>query len=218
MDADAVRDAITNERMSLCDLLEELDDAEWGTPSLCAGWTVKDVVAHLTTTTRTTVLDMVAAMARARGDFHRMTDRRARTRAQRFTPADLIAQLRRSATSPRRMPGSGPLDPLVDLLVHGQDIARPLLRDRPLPAGPAVAALTYVAGNRFYDAPARLADLHLVATDVDWTSGSGQEISGAAGDLLLIATGRPAGLAGLSGPGTDVLTARMQGPALRPGP
>ncbi|MEU6425977.1 maleylpyruvate isomerase family mycothiol-dependent enzyme [Microbispora sp. NPDC046973] len=218
MDADAVRDAITNERMSLCDLLEELDDAEWATPSLCAGWTVKDVVAHLTTTTRTTVLDMVAGMARARGDFHRMTDRRARTRAQRSTPADLIAQLRGSATSPRRMPGSGPLDPLVDLLVHGQDIARPLHRDRPLPAGPAVAALTYVSGNRFYDAPARLADLRLVATDVDWTSGSGQEISGAAGDLLLIATGRPAGLAGLSGPGLDVLAARMQGPAPLHGP
>ncbi|GAB3156719.1 hypothetical protein GCM10027161_63890 [Microbispora hainanensis] len=101
--------------------------------------------------------------------------------------------------------------------VHGQDIARPLHRDRPLPAGPAVAALTYVAGDRFYDAPARLADLHLVATDVDWTSGSGQEISGTAGDLLLIATGRPAGLAGLSGPGMDVLTARMQGPAPRLG-
>jgi uncharacterized protein (TIGR03083 family) len=211
MDADAARDAVTKERTSLCDLLEQLNDAEWATPSLCAGWTVKDVVAHLTTTTRTTVLDMLAGMARARGDFHRMTDRRARELARRLTPAELIAQLRRSATSPRRMPGSGPLDPLVDLLVHGQDIARPLHRDRPLPSGPAVAALSYVAGNRFYDAPARLADLHLIATDVDWSSGRGQEVSGTAGDLLLVATGRPAGLAGLSGPGTDVLAARMHG-------
>ncbi|MGN9844935.1 maleylpyruvate isomerase family mycothiol-dependent enzyme [Nonomuraea sp. H19] len=217
MDTDAARDAVTNERMSLCDLLEQLDDAEWATPSLCAGWTVKDVVAHLTTTTRTTALDMVTGMARARGDFHRMTDRRARKRSQTLTPAELIAQLRQSATSPRRMPGSGPLDPLVDLLVHGQDIARPLHRDRPLPEGPAVAALTYVAGNRFYDAPARLADLHLIATDVDWTSGRGQEIRGTAGDLLLVATGRPAGLAGLSGPGMDVLTARMHGLEPRPG-
>ncbi|NRQ40272.1 maleylpyruvate isomerase family mycothiol-dependent enzyme [Nonomuraea sp. NN258] len=209
MDTEAVHAAVEAERLSLCALLEKLDDAEWATPSLCSGWTVRDVAAHLTTTTRTTPLSMVTGMIRARGDFHRMTDRRARARAAAATPAELVTLLRESAASARRMPGSGPLDPLVDLLVHGQDIARPLGRDRPMPRAAAVAALSYVAGNRFYHAPERLDGLRLVASDAPWTSGDGQEVRGTAADLLLVATGRPAGLAGLSGPGLDVLTARM---------
>lgn len=214
MDADSVRDAIAKERTSLCDLLDRLDDTEWATPSLCTGWTVKQVAAHLTTTTRTTALQMVALMAGARGDFDRMMDRRARKVADRHTPAELIALLRQSASSSRRVPGSAPLDPLVDLLVHGQDIARPLHRDRPLPEGPAIAALDFVAGNRFYDAPARFAGLRLVATDLDWTFGEGEEVAGTGCDLLLVGTGRTAGLDGLSGPGKDMLTARMHGSGL----
>ncbi|MGI9156918.1 MAG: maleylpyruvate isomerase family mycothiol-dependent enzyme [Marmoricola sp.] len=203
---------VESERLSLCKLLEDLDPADWTVVSLCPDWTVRDVVAHLTTTTRATKPDMILAMIRARGNFHRMTSRTARRRASAFTPAELVAQLRDTAGSTRRMPGSGPMDPLVDVLVHGQDIAHPLGRDRALPREAAAAALAYTANNAFYGAPNRFAQLRLVATDADWTSGeAADEVRGPIRDLLLVATGRPTGLAGLAGTGLERLNARFAG-------
>jgi len=43
MDRDQVWEAIGRERLSLADLLDELSAQEWETPSLCAGWRVRDV-------------------------------------------------------------------------------------------------------------------------------------------------------------------------------
>ncbi|MEN3615181.1 maleylpyruvate isomerase family mycothiol-dependent enzyme [Plantactinospora sp. ZYX-F-223] len=199
------------ERLRLCAFLEQLDPADWLVPSLCQGWTVHDLVAHLTIPTRATMPDVIIGAIRARGNFHRMTARQARDRAARFTPDELIAQLRETAGSDRRMPGSGPMDPLVDVLVHGQDIARPLRRPLPMPVTLAVAALDYVLDNRFTGAPKRVADLRLVAADADWATETGTaEVRGPAADLLLAAMGRPEGLSTVSGSGIDRLTERLR--------
>src|SRR5690242_7912912 len=48
MDVDTVWQHIDTERAWMADLLESLSDEQWGTPSLCEGWTVRDVGAHLT--------------------------------------------------------------------------------------------------------------------------------------------------------------------------
>jgi len=93
--------------------------------------------------------------------------------------------------------------------VHGQDIARPLDRPHPVPTDVAVPVLTYVAGNRMLAGPRRLTGLQLVATDAHWSAGEGAQVRGSAADLLLVAAGRPAGLAGLTGPGVDRLTERL---------
>jgi uncharacterized protein (TIGR03083 family) len=210
VDEGQIRAAIEYERLSLADFLDGLEPAEWAVPSLCPDWTVREVVAHLTLPTRTSLFGMVAGMLRARGDFHRMTATSARARAAAFPPAELIRQLRETAASTRRMPGSGPLTPLVDILVHGQDIVRPLARPRSMPAEPATAALAFVADVAFYGAPERLAGLTLIATDTGHTLGPGPEpVRGSTDDLLLVATGRPAGLAGLSGPGVARLSSRL---------
>jgi len=39
---------IASERTGLADELERLTPEQWATPSLCTGWTVRDVAAHLT--------------------------------------------------------------------------------------------------------------------------------------------------------------------------
>ncbi|WP_433465112.1 maleylpyruvate isomerase family mycothiol-dependent enzyme [Spirillospora sp. CA-128828] len=202
---DEVADAVKAERRRLSDYLENLDDEAWTVQSLCDVWTVREVVAHLTISTRATIGSVIGPAIRARGDFDRMTARMARDRAARFTPAELIQQLRESAESSRRMPGSGPMDPLMDLLVHGQDIARPLERRHEMPVELAVPALAYVAGSRFHGGPKRLAGLELIATDADWSWGRGLRVRGSAEDLLLAAAGRPVALAHLTGPGTDLL-------------
>lgn len=210
MDQKMILLAVEAERLRLCAFLEELGTTEWSVPSLCQGWTVRDVVAHLTIPTRATMSDVIIGAIRARGSFHRMTTRQARDRAARFTPDDLIAQLRETAGSARRMPGSGPMDPLVDVLVHGQDIARPLRRPLPMPVTLAVPALDHVVNTPFTGAPKRVADLRVVAPDANWATGTGTaEVRGPATDLLLAVLGRPDGLSTLSGSGLDLLTRRL---------
>ena len=194
-------------------MLDRLDAVQWRAPTLCSGWTVRDVVAHLTAPTRTSLPAMVLQMALARGDFDRMADRDARRRGERSAPRELVAQLRETAGSPRRMPGSSPLDPLVDVLVHGQDICRPLGLARPVPVAAAQVALSHVSTSVFHGAPGRLKGLRLLATDSEWTHGPDgrPEVRGSTADLLLVATGRPAGLDGLDGPGVETLHARLDG-------
>ncbi|MEU0487157.1 maleylpyruvate isomerase family mycothiol-dependent enzyme [Streptosporangium sp. NPDC006013] len=210
MDRDEILAWVKAERLSLADFLDDLDDHEWKAASLCSGWTVHDVAAHLTLSTRTTLLGTIKGMIRARGDWERMEADLARERAARFGPAELIAQFRETAGSPRRAPGSAPLDPLTDVLVHGQDIARPLGRVREMPAERTVAVLDHVWRSFFYGARKRFRGTRPVATDLDWSAGEGpDEVRGPAADLLLLATGRAAGLAGLSGPGVERIAATL---------
>ncbi|MEU4411004.1 maleylpyruvate isomerase family mycothiol-dependent enzyme [Streptosporangium sp. NPDC023963] len=210
MDDEEIFSWTADERLGLAALLGELEDHEWAVASLCPGWTVHDVAAHMTLSTHTLFLDTLRGVIRTRGDINRVFADQARDRAARFGPAELVAQLRETAGSRRRGLGSRPLDTLVDVLVHGQDIARPLGRVREMPAERAVAGLGRVLGTGFYGAPRRLRGTRLVATDLDWAAGEGpDEVRGPAGDLLLLATGRAAGLAGLSGPGVERVAAAL---------
>ena len=149
MDETEIASAVQRERLRLCDVLDVLRPEEWAALSLCAGWTVREVVAHLTVPTRATWPQVLVGAMRARGSFDRMATAWARQRTTRFTSAELVGQLRETAGSTHRMPGSGPMDPLVDVLVHGQDIARPLDRPLPMPVALAAEVLEYVAGNAF---------------------------------------------------------------------
>ena len=205
-----VAPAVTAERLGLCDLLDTLDADDWQTPSLCAGWTVHHVVAHLTLTTRDSVWDLIKGAIAARGDFNRMTADMARHHADRFAPPDLIGQLRATAASTRRTPMSSRLDPLVDILVHAQDIVRPLGRTHPTPPEHALPAVVHAMNSRWYGGSKRFDGVTLIATDSDWSAGTGgSEVCGTMGDLLLLATGRRAGLTELTGSGVDLLAARL---------
>jgi uncharacterized protein (TIGR03083 family) len=202
MDLDEIMVWTRAERLELADFLDDLDEHEWVSDSLCRGWTVHDVLAHVTV--RDTFRATIVGVLRAGGNWNGMTERMARDWAARFTPAELIAQLRENAGSARRAPGAGPLDPLVDTMIHGQDIARPLGRWRAMPTEPAVVALEHVLRSPFYGARKRLRGMRVVATDADWSAGAGtEEIHGSLSDLLLVATGRSAGLAGLTGSGAE---------------
>ncbi|MEV6286867.1 maleylpyruvate isomerase family mycothiol-dependent enzyme [Kribbella sp. NPDC051770] len=210
MDDRAVLALTTAERLSLADFFESLSAAEWRADSLCAGWTVHDVAAHLTLSTRTTLGMVVRGAIRARGSFDRMELTFATERAARYSPAELVTQLRGTAASAHRTLGAGIVDPLLDALVHGQDVARPLGRVREMPAEAAVIALEHVLKSKFYGAQKRLRNTRLVATDYPWSGGSGAlELRGSLADLILTATGRPAGLAALYGSALPSVTSAL---------
>ncbi|WP_300012822.1 maleylpyruvate isomerase family mycothiol-dependent enzyme [Pseudonocardia sp.] len=204
----AVDDAVAAERRHIADHVADLSDEQWSTPSLCAAWTVRDVLAHLTTTTRLSVPLLLRAAVRARGSFDRMEIDLAAARAAAFTSTELVAQLRESAGSTRRFPGSTPMDPLMDLVIHGQDIARPLGLAYASPPAVVSACLAYVATTTFMGGRRRLAGVRLVSADTGWTLGEGPELRGPDVDLLLVASGRRAGLTALDGPGVAVVVGR----------
>jgi uncharacterized protein (TIGR03083 family) len=209
LDEDAVWAAIDRERSSLADLLDDLQEAEWDVPSLCAGWRVREVAAHLALS-HTSTGAALTAMVRARGSFDRMV-RDTALRHAAAPPAQLVGEIRAMVGSRRRAPGITHLEPLLDVLVHGQDIAIPLGRTRPMPLDPAVAAATRVWTTPWplstaFSCRRRLRDLQLVATDVDWRAGAGERVEGPIEVLLLLLTGRTAAaLPRLGGPGADRL-------------
>lgn len=208
---DDVWRATDSERLSLADLLDDLTPPEWAAPSLCAGWTVRDVAAHLALA-HTGVLAGAVGAVRARGSFDRMVHDTAVRHAAEPT-AVLVGQIRAMVGSRRHAPGISHLEPLLDVLVHGQDIALPLGRPREVPVVPAAAAATRVWTYRWpwtipFRARARLRGLRLAATDVEWSAGEGAPVEGPVGALLLLLTGRTAAaLPRLSGPGVRLLTA-----------
>lgn len=201
--------AVGAERRRLADAVDDLTHDQWATASLCAAWSVGDVVAHLTTTTRTGPLRVLRAAVRARGNFDRMEiDLAARQRAA-HSPAELVVLLHESADSTHRMIGSSPMDPLMDLVIHAQDIARPLGLRYDSPPEVVVACLAYVASNTFMGGPRRSSGLRIVSADTGWSFGAGPEVRGPDVDLLLALSGRRAGLAALDGPGAGRLAARV---------
>ncbi|MHC1562105.1 maleylpyruvate isomerase family mycothiol-dependent enzyme [Actinomycetospora sp. C-140] len=210
MDTADLQADITAERRGLADVIDALRPEQWQEPSLCTGWTVEILVAHLTLTSRITPLQAMWGVVTAGFDINTMIDRAARAHAARYSPAELAAQFRESVDWTRRPFGAKPRDPLVDILVHGQDLTRPLAIAHPMPPAHVVPALEYAVGASFYSAPKRLRGLCLVATDADWSSGDGdRELRGPSGDLLLVTTGRATGLAALEGSAVDEMATRL---------
>jgi len=215
MDRDAVWQAIDAQKSSLADLLDDLSEEEWRQPSLCAGWSVRDVAAHLTLQ-HISVRTGVAEMVRARGSVDRMIHDAACRRATRPT-AELVGLIRVQLGSRRHPPGVSYLEALTDALVHSQDIAVPLGRPRPMPPAVAATAANRVLTMRFPPNPwRRLDDFRLIATDTDWAAGSGPEVRGPMEALLLVLTGRPVALPRLSGTGADALATRLADPTRTP--
>ena len=209
LDRTAIQAALADERRRLADHVADLTEEEWSTPSLCEAWTVRDVIAHLGTTTRTSARKILREAIRARGSFDRMEIVLAAERVASYPSDELVAQLRESADSTRRMFLSAPMDPLMDVVIHAQDISRPLGKPYRSPAEVVSACLAYVARNKLMGGPKRLAGVTVVSTDTGWRSGEGPELRGRDDELLLVAAGRAAGLPTLTGAGLDVVAARL---------
>ena len=179
---------IDDERAWMADLLDSLPQEAWRHPSLCAGWTVRDVGAHLTFA-HARVRDLLVPSVRAAFRY----DVLVRDTAVRspLTNAEIVATLRGFTGSRKRVAFITDLEPLIDILVHNQDICRPLGIDHPMPPEAAAAAADRVVTTR---PPLRRwtppRGVRLVATDVDWAYGTGEEVRAPVQSHLLTLTGR----------------------------
>lgn len=199
------------ERAALIADLTNLEDVQWGTPSLCDGWTVQDVAAHLVDSARTTRLGFAVGLIRSRFDFHRLNARGVQ-RERGASPQETLERLRQVAT--RRSTPPAPLDSrLVEEIVHGEDIRRPLGLSRSYPQDAVVRALGIQTRTptSFGGAKELVTGIRLTATDTDLSIGAGPEVSGTALSLLLTISGRRPALEELHGPGVAALTDRLSG-------
>ena len=223
MNPDELWAAIDTQRLRTTDLLNELTPGEWDTPSLCDGWTVRDVAAHLTLQQMTLGSALLAAL-RHPGSLNHIINASARDRATR-PPDRLIAEIRGMVGSRRHNVGVTPLETLIDIVVHGQDITVPLGRNLAVPTWAAVTTADRLWWSRttrigrlkakvFADLDHR--GLGFVATDADWSAGVGDEVRGPLLSIVLVLTGRPVGADALEGPGASRLGRRLDaahGPA-----
>ncbi|MFJ6133733.1 maleylpyruvate isomerase family mycothiol-dependent enzyme [Janibacter terrae] len=193
------------ERAALADDLERLTEEQWLQPSLCEGWSVHDVAAHLVDNARATPFGVVWAMVRARGDFDRQ-NQRGMERHRGVTPRETLSGLREVAA--RRTGPPAPVDSrLVEEVLHGEDIRRPLGIWHDYSAEAVERTLRYQArvSQGLGGGRQRAERVTLHATDLDLSIGDGPEVRGPALALLMVISGRSAALPDLEGPGVSLL-------------
>ncbi len=201
--------AVADERRSIASLIDGLGEAQLAAPSLCAGWDVKTVAAHVVST----IVDGLPAflgLAICRASLARAIDELARRRAE-ATVGEIVASLRQYADRSVSPPLFGPLDPLADVLVHGGDIRIPLgLPFEPDPERAALA-LDFLSGPwPFGFVPLRLLNgISLRSNDIDRVWGRGAELSGPVAALMMAVAGRAALQDKLDGPGLPLLLNRL---------
>ncbi|MBO0801577.1 MAG: maleylpyruvate isomerase family mycothiol-dependent enzyme [Nocardiopsaceae bacterium] len=202
-------DLAAGERRDLADYLDTLTAEEWERPSLCRGWSVRDVAGHVSSYD---VLSWPALMALfARSGFSLDRANQARLAESRRLRADeLTARLRECAVPRGVTTLFGCAVALTDGLVHHQDIRRALGHPRQVPPERLAAALEFAPRARALPAPANLRGIRVIATDLDWSHGTGPEVRGPAEALLVALAGRPQALADLEGSGLGTLEARLR--------
>src|ERR1022692_2011282 len=169
---------IHSERTALADDLATLTQQQWTAASLCGDWSVRDALGHMIATARMTPPRFFAALAGAGFSFNAMTAKGA-ARYATGPPAAELAEFRRC----------------VDATTHP-------------PEAVIRVADFYKGSNLLIGSKKRIAGLRLRATDAEWSTGAGPEVSGPALSLLLAMTGRAAALDDLSGDGLATLRER----------
>lgn len=198
---------IAAERGALADDLAALTPAQWETPSLCAGWTVRDVVAHLSATASMSPVKFFAGMARAGFNFANFS-RGEMAKHRGADPAATLADFRSLQHSTSAPPGPK-TSWLGEIVIHGADIRRPLGIAHTYPPGAVRQVIDFYKGsNMLSGAKKRIAGLALHATDEDWRHGQGEAVEGPLPALLLAMTGRRAACDDLTGPGVATLRTR----------
>ncbi len=205
-DAYVLREMVGAEQVEFAALLRGLTPEQWAAASLCRGWSVHDVVIHIANHAHTTARQRIAQLARVGFSVTRQLER------DRARPTDeLIDWL----ASPANL--AGPINirtQLAELVIHQQDVRRPLGIVRRLPAERLSVlldfGLTRVGSASVALSRRRAKGLRLVGTDIGWSAGTGPEVRGPGEAIFMAVNGRAGAIQDLSGDGTEVLARRVR--------
>jgi uncharacterized protein (TIGR03083 family) len=198
---------IAAERGALADDLANLTPAQWDTPSLCSGWTVRDIVAHLSATASLNPGSFFFNMAKAGFNFDRFANGQI-DKHRGADPAATLSEFRGLQNSTSAPPGPK-TSWLGEVVVHGEDLRRPLGISHIYPPDAVREVIDFYKGsNMLIGSRKRVAGLALKATDDDWQHGEGEAVEGPLLSLLLAMTGRAAACDDLVGPGVATLRSR----------
>jgi len=197
------------EREALIADLGTATDEQWATASLCADWTVRDVLGHMISTAKMTPPRFFTSMAAAGFRFNNMNAKGVAAEAT-AKPADGLAHLRSHVNDTTHPPG--PVEAMLgEAVIHPADIRKPLGIAHEYPEEALIRVADFYKGsNLIVGAKRRIDGLTLRATDTDWTAGRGPEVTGPHLSLILAMTGRSAALTDLAGAGVDTLKSRSQ--------
>jgi uncharacterized protein (TIGR03083 family) len=207
MPTDRIWPLVQTERAALATDLANLTDQQWATSSLCTGFTVRQVLAHLTAGASLNPVRWLAGVIRCRFDFDKMVAMRLAEQLG-ATPAETLARFRSVVTSTTKAPVPA-MAVLGETIVHGEDIRRPLGIRRDYPITTLTELADYYQGTDLVvPARKRIAGLRLQATDGPFATGSGPSVSGSTLALIMAMTGRPTYCDELDGDGAATLCAR----------
>jgi uncharacterized protein (TIGR03083 family) len=212
MDSDTIWRHVDEQRVAVADILAGLPTEAWAQTSLCEAWTVRDVAAHLTLA-QAGMRQVIGPLLRSGFRFNTMI--RETALRSPLGHDEIIATIRGFVGSRRRAVGVSEVEPLLDTLIHTQDICVPLGIEHPMPLDAAVVAADRVLTIR---PPFRLRTpyrhVRFEATDADWAWGEGFVVRGPMQWLLLTLAGRTAAHQRLSGD-LEALSGRRAVPGLR---
>ena len=195
------------ERAQLADTLSTLTPEQWSTSSWCQGWDVRKVVGHVVAASEQTFPNFYKELIGAGFKFNVFTDRGADAVAT-ASPEQLVARLR-ARTNTTNHPPAPVMAMLGEIVVHGDDIRRPLQLVHRSPDEALVAvADSWKNSNLLIGAKRRIAGLSLRATDIAWSHGDGPLVQGPLQSLVLAMTGRQGSHVELSGEGLALLASR----------
>jgi uncharacterized protein (TIGR03083 family) len=198
---------IHSERAALAADLGAVPDERWATPSLCPGWSVQRMLGHMIATARMTPPKFLGHMIASGFNFNAMTAKDS-AKASAGTPQATVAEFAAHAGDTTSPPG--PVQSwLGETVVHGTDIRWPLGIEHTFPADALITVADFYKGsNLLIGSKNRIAGLTLTATDAEWSTGAGPQVSGPMHALVMAMTGRAAALDRLAGPGVDTLRGR----------
>ncbi len=200
---------IKNGREALGDYLAGLSPDDWNKPSLCAGWTVKNVAAHMLVIPTMSKGQVFRSFVGSGFNLDKMNAKLVEKLTTEMSNADIAAKTRASASSQSMPPGLKLAGVHTELVVHSSDISEGVGRPFALPVEDYLEALDHLKDVQpVFGSKQRIAGLTLRATDADWSTGAGPTVEGPAQQLLLALAGRRAALERLSGDGLATLRAR----------
>jgi uncharacterized protein (TIGR03083 family) len=177
------------ERRQMAESWTAMSSGQWAAQSWCQGWSVQDTAGHIVAAAEQTPPNFYKELASAGFRFNVFTDRGAR-RLAAAGPDELVRRLR-ARTSTTNHPPAPVMAMLGEIVVHGEDIRRPLgLKHQPPEAALVAVADSWKNSNLLIGSKRRITGLRLRATDTEWVHGDGPEVSGPLLSLILAMTGR----------------------------